>query len=193
MKLNKMLDRSFKTLKKLVCENFGLIAAVVVVLLVLNYQKVKSMAYELVGMENRKVNAKKAQADAGNNNYQANDGSDMGVLDGASDVNHVDANMESQMPSSCNRASVNNPKDLLPHDKNTEFSKLNPQGAGSLLDVSLLQSGHHIGINTTGTSLRNANLQLRSEPANPKLETGPWNQSTITGDTMRRPLELGGN
>ena len=100
MKLNKMLDRSFKTLKKLVCENFGLIAAVVVVLLVLNYQKVKSMAYELVGMENRKVNAKKAQADAGNNNYQANDGSDMGVLDGASDVNHVDANMESQMPSS---------------------------------------------------------------------------------------------
>ena len=26
MKLNKMLDSSFKTLKKLVCENFGLIA-----------------------------------------------------------------------------------------------------------------------------------------------------------------------
>ena len=117
----------------------------------------------------------------------------MGVLDGASDVNHVDANMESQMPSSCNRATVNNPKDLLPQDKNTEFSRLNPQ----VLEVSLMSLFYSLVITLVLTPLelllRNANLQLRSEPANPKLETGPWNQSTITGDTMRRPLELGGN
>ena len=55
MKLNKMLDSSFKTLKKLVCENFGLIAIAVLVILVLNYQKVKSMAYELVGMETERL------------------------------------------------------------------------------------------------------------------------------------------
>ena len=67
-----------------------------------------------------------AQADAGNNNYQANDGSDMGVLDGASDVNHVDANMESQMPSGYNRATVNNPKTSSPRTKILN-SPLNPR------------------------------------------------------------------
>ena len=64
-------------------------------------------------------------------------------------------------------------------------------GAGDLKNVSLLKAGHHIGINTVGQSLRNANLQLRSEPANPQLNVGPWNQSTISSDTMRRPLEIG--
>ena len=64
-------------------------------------------------------------------------------------------------------------------------------GAGDLKNVSLLKAGHHIGINTVGQSLRNANLQLRSEPANPQLNVGPWNQSTIAADTMRRPLEIG--
>jgi len=39
--------------------------------------------------------------------------------------------------------------------------------------------------------LRNANLQIRSEPPNPQLSVGPWNQSTITPDFLRPPLELG--
>ena len=53
-------------------------------------------------------------------------------------------------------------------------------GSGDLKNVSLLKAGYHIGINTVGQSLRNANLQLRSEPANPQLNVGPWNQTTIT-------------
>ena len=64
-------------------------------------------------------------------------------------------------------------------------------GSGDLKNVSLLKAGHHIGINTVGQSLRNANLQLRSEPANPQLNVGPWNQTTITPDMQRRPLEIG--
>ena len=64
-------------------------------------------------------------------------------------------------------------------------------GSGDLKNVSLLKAGWHIGINTVGQSLRNANLQLRSEPVNPQLNTGPWNQSTITADMQRRPLEIG--
>jgi hypothetical protein len=70
-------------------------------------------------------------------------------------------------------------------------NKLNPTGAGDLKNVSLLKAGHHIGINTVGQSLRNANLQLRSEPANPQLNTGPWNQTSMTPDMQRRPLEIG--
>ena len=86
---------------------------------------------------------------------------------------------------------VVDPKELLPRDSNSEFAKLNPMGAGDLQQVNLLKAGHHIGIDTVGQSLRNANLQLRSEPANPKMDIGPWNNSTISGDTMRRPLEIG--
>ena len=63
-------------------------------------------------------------------------------------------------------------------------------GAGDLQNVSLLKAGYHIGINTVGNSLRNANLQLRSEPANPQLNIGPWNHTTISPDN-RRPLEIG--
>lgn len=95
------------------------------------------------------------------------------------------------LPPSCAKQQVVDPSELLPKDSNSEFSKLNPMGAGDLKNVSLLKAGWHIGINTVGQSLRNANLQLRSEPANPQLATGPWNQSTITADMQRRPLEIG--
>uniref|UniRef100_A0A6C0JFH8 Minor capsid protein P11 C-terminal conserved region domain-containing protein n=1 Tax=viral metagenome TaxID=1070528 RepID=A0A6C0JFH8_9ZZZZ len=95
------------------------------------------------------------------------------------------------LPPSCAKQQVVDPAQLLPKDSNSEFSKLNPMGSGDLKNVSLLKAGWHIGINTVGQSLRNANLQLRSEPANPQLNIGPWNQSTITSDMQRRPLEIG--
>ena len=37
----------------------------------------------------------------------------------------------------------------------------------------------------------NANLQIRSEPPNPQLYVGPWNQSSIEPDFMRPPLNIG--
>ncbi len=95
------------------------------------------------------------------------------------------------LPPSCTRQAVVDPAQLLPKDQNTQFSKMNPMGAGSIQDVSLLRAGYHIGINTVGQSLRNANLQLRSEPPNPQLQVGPWNGSTIGPDFNRRPLEIG--
>jgi len=95
------------------------------------------------------------------------------------------------LPPSCTRQAVVDPAQLLPRDQNTQFSKMNPMGAGSIQDVSLLRAGYHIGINTVGQSLRNANLQLRSEPPNPQLQVGPWNGSTIGPDFNRRPLEIG--
>ena len=95
------------------------------------------------------------------------------------------------LPPSCAKQQVVDPSELLPRDNNSEFSKLNPMGSGDLKNVSLLKAGHHIGINTVGQSLRNANLQLRSEPPNPQLNIGPWNQTTMTPDLQRRPLEIG--
>lgn len=95
------------------------------------------------------------------------------------------------MPPSCAKQAVVDPKQLLPRDSNNSFSQMNPGGAGDIQNVSLLKAGYHIGINTVGQSLRNANLQLRSEPANPQVNIGPWNQTTIGPDLARRALEVG--
>ena len=94
-------------------------------------------------------------------------------------------------PSTCNNANIQNPSELLPKDKNSQWAQLNPSGKGELANVNLLRAGYHIGIDTIGQSLRNANLQIRSEPPNPQLYVGPWNQTTIEPDFMRPPLEIG--
>lgn len=95
------------------------------------------------------------------------------------------------LPPSCNKQSMQNPEALLPNDSNNEWARLNPSGSGQLNGVNLLQAGHHIGIDTVGQSLRNPNLQVRSEPPNPQLNVGPWNNTTMEPDTMQVPLELG--
>ena len=84
-----------------------------------------------------------------------------------------------------------NPEELLPADQNNEWSKLNPVGTGDLNNVNLLKAGYHTGIDTVGSSLRNANLQVRSEYPNPTTKVSPWMNTTIEADTMRVPLELG--
>jgi hypothetical protein len=88
---------------------------------------------------------------------------------------------------------VSNPSDLLPKDANSQWASLNPSSMnqGDILMPDLLQAGYHIGLDTIGQSLRNANLQLRSDPIIPKSDIGPWNQSTIEPDLGRVPLELG--
>jgi len=89
--------------------------------------------------------------------------------------------------------SVANPSDLLPKDENSEFAALNPtsMNKGDVLMPDLLQAGHHVGVDTVGQSLRNANLQLRSDPVISKTDVGPWNNTTIEPDMGRVPLELG--
>ena len=84
-----------------------------------------------------------------------------------------------------------NPADLLPNDANSQWAQLNPAGQGDLANINLLKAGYHIGIDTVGQTLRNANLQIRSEPPNPRVNTGPWLNSTIEPDLMRPSLELG--
>ena len=93
--------------------------------------------------------------------------------------------------SNCSKQAMQDPSSLLPKDENSEWARLNPSGNGSLENVNLLKAGYHIGIDTIGNTLRNANLQVRSEPANPQLNVGPWNNTTIAPDLMRVPLEIG--
>tara|TARA_B100001093_G_C26625444_1_gene926549 strand:- start:38 stop:547 length:510 start_codon:yes stop_codon:yes gene_type:complete len=84
-----------------------------------------------------------------------------------------------------------NPSDLLPKDSNNLWAQLNPPSS-ELQGKQLLNPDQVVGINTQGSSLRNANLQLRSEPPNPRNNTNcPWNISTIESDTQRKSLEIG--
>ena len=91
----------------------------------------------------------------------------------------------------CNNKPVMDPKQLLPSDNNNEWSNIMPNN--DLKNVGMLNAGHHIGMNTVGSSLRNPNLQVRSEPTIPQTNIGPWNNTTMEPDTLRRPLEIGGS
>lgn len=97
-------------------------------------------------------------------------------------------------PSSCYPQQKLTPEDLLPTDENkaiTEFNIAKPVGEGILQGVNMLDSTYHVGVNTIGQSLRNANLQLRSEPPNPQVNVSPWMNTTIGPDLPRKPLEVG--
>jgi hypothetical protein len=61
--------------------------------------------------------------------------------------------------------------------------------SNKMTDKNFLFESNKYGENTQGSSLRNANRQLRSEPANTRNVVSPWMNSTIEPDLLRRPLE----
>jgi hypothetical protein len=98
-----------------------------------------------------------------------------------------------KLPKDCFPKDKLTAEDLLPKDNaNSKWAQVNPAGQGDVKDQNFLNAGFHMGINTVGNSLRNPNMQLRSEPPNPQLKVSPWNQTTIETDLNRRPLEIGG-
>jgi hypothetical protein len=177
-----------KLLKNLSSNHLVLaISAIVLVYAYYRYSDEKSKNGK-DGLQNRSQPNLAGSGPCGSN-YEAGQNNIVGNA-GPANVDGVQTNGGS-LPQPCARQETIDPKDLLPSDNNSKFAKMNPRGQGDLMGVSLLEAGHHIGINTVGQSLRNANLQLRSEPANPKMGVGPWHQSTIGPDLNRRPLEIG--
>jgi hypothetical protein len=82
--------------------------------------------------------------------------------------------------------------DLLPKDAaDSKWARINPSGTGDIHDQNYLTAGYHVGINTVGQTLRNANLQLRSEIPNPHNAVSPWGNSTIEPDLRQYTLEIG--
>lgn len=94
-------------------------------------------------------------------------------------------------PAGCYPRDQLTPSELLPADQRTIYAEQNPMGPGSLKGKNFLSAGALIGVNTVGQSLRNANLQLRSEPPNPQVPVSIFLQSTIQPDISHRPLEVG--
>jgi hypothetical protein len=86
-------------------------------------------------------------------------------------------------------APINVATDLLPKPSSPvvqDFGEFAPNALGGM---NFLEVSQQLGVDTQGSSMRNANYQLRSEPPNPKAVVGPWMQATIDPDLLRRPLE----
>lgn len=130
------------------------------------------------------------QGDAAGGNGVALAAAPMGENEQFAEVQGVQG-QAAGLPPSCSAGTSLQAGDLLPSDSNTQFQQLSPNGSGGLENVNLLKAGYHTGIDTVGSSLRNANLQVRSEPPNPTSKVSPWMNTTIEPDLMRVPLELG--
>jgi len=97
-------------------------------------------------------------------------------------------------PTSCLRKETITSQDLLPKDaQKLKWANVNPSSTGNITDQNFLTAGYHVGVNTVGQSLRNANLQLRSEIPNPQVAVSPWMISTIEPDIRPTTLEIGSN
>jgi hypothetical protein len=100
-----------------------------------------------------------------------------------------------QLPNDCFPRDRLNAEDLLPKEAaaNSKWAQVNPAGQGDVKDQNFLQAGYHVGLNTTAGTMKNANLQIRSEPPNPRTVVSPFLNSSYEPDVMRRPLEIGEN
>ena len=117
--------------------------------------------------------------------------SGMGSVSSVSSVSGADGSPASGMQSCFPRDRLT-AGDLLPKDAaDSKWARINPSGTGDIHDQNYLTAGYHVGINTVGQSLRNANLQLRSEIPNPQNAVGPWMISTIEPDLRQNTLEIG--
>ena len=180
-----------KNLKKLKLEHviLFLIGALFLIFLINSYSANKNLGAEQMS------NTRRTQAAYDTQQQQPSSGSvqpsqPLGQNETYASVTGVSTSTQG-LPPACSRSPVADPSELLPKDTNSQWAQLNPTGSGDLENVNLLRSGYHMGIDTVGNTLRNANLQLRSEPSNPQMNVGPWNNTTISPDTMRVPLEIG--
>jgi len=81
-----------------------------------------------------------------------------------------------QVPSTVTRPTLQ-PSDIVLNPVNVPDLIMSPQA--------------FIGIDTISNTLKNPSYDLRSDPIIPKVNVGPWNNSTFEQDLARIPFELG--
>lgn len=162
----------------------ALIGIIVLAIVIMQYSKRKGLSLDNMDNNNKQENNQENQQAS-----QVMPSKPMGENEQFASVQGADT--QSSLLASCSGQPNMNPEELLPKDENNQWASLNPRGSGNLENINLLKAGWQAGINTVGSSLRNANLQLRSEPPNPQVQVSPWGNSTIEPDLMRVPLEIG--
>ena len=169
-----------------------ILASLVLLYAIYNYSGNKSMFPEYMSGSSASSNKKGRGAGAGNGSGAGRPPAavdDSTIYNQLDSVNNNSSNMMGLPPNCSGQANIN-PADLLPKDNNSSWN-MKPMGSGDFLGVNLLNAGYLIGVDTIGSSLRNANLQVRSEPPNPQLQVSPWMNTTIEPDPFRAPLEIG--
>ena len=169
-----------------------ILASLVLLYAIYNYSGSKSMFPEYMSGSSASSNKKGRGAGAGNGSGAGRPPAavdDSSIYNQLDSVNNNSSNMMGLPPNCSGQANIN-PADLLPKDNNSSWN-MKPMGSGDFLGVNLLNAGYLIGVDTIGSSLRNANLQVRSEPPNPQLQVSPWMNTTIEPDPFRAPLEIG--
>lgn len=159
--------------------------------------KAKAEADKKAAADKAKADADKAKADAAKKAEDANKKSKF--QNGPKEEHFADLSAYqgpaqfagASQPAGCYPRDQLTPSELLPKDAGTVWAEQNPMGPGSLKGKNFLSAGALIGVNTVGQSMRNANLQVRSEPPNPQVAVSIFNQSTISPDISHRPLEIG--
>ena len=102
---------------------------------------------------------------------------------GAPEATTTPAKGSSQMPA------INVATDLLPKPSSPQVMDFGEFAPTALQGQNFLDVSQQLGIDTQGSSMKNANYQLRSDPPNPRTNVGPWLNSTVEADLLRRPLE----
>ena len=163
----------------------GFVIVAALLLIVGSYNK--KLGISLSGMRNSDGSESVAPS-----NTSVNPADPNGMNSGPSDATGLQT-MTGGVNANAMNQQTNNPMDLLPRENSSDnnWGSVGQSGPGELAGVSFLSAGYHAGIDTVGGTLRNANLQIRSEPANPKQVVSPWSNSTIEPDLMRKSLELG--
>jgi hypothetical protein len=152
-------------------------------------EKAEKAKAEKEKAEKAKAEAKAKQAPPATAKF-----TDMHAKEGFADLNAYQGPAQfgsADAPAGCYPRDQLTPSELLPKDMNSVWAEQNPMGAGSLKGKNFLSAGALIGVNTVGQSMRNANLQVRSEPPCPQMAVSIFNQSTISPDISHRPLEIG--
>jgi len=170
-----------------------ILASLVLLYAIYNYSGSKSVFPEYMSGSGAGSSKKGRGAGAGQGNGSAA-GRPPAPVDDSTIYNQLNSATGSSnmtgLPPNCSGQANINPADLLPKDNNSSWN-MKPMGSGDFLGVNLLNAGYLIGVDTIGSSLRNANLQVRSEPPNPQLQVSPWMNTTIEPDPFRAPLEIG--
>ncbi len=76
---------------------------------------------------------------------------------------------------------------FLPQEVNDDWFEVQPEPI-SVKNRHLINITKPIGINTIGTSLKNASYDIRGAPACPKFVVSPWLQSNIEADVNLKPM-----
>lgn len=73
---------------------------------------------------------------------------------------------------------------MLPQEIEEDWFDVEPlQTTKKIKGTHLIHPKVHMGVNTVGSSLRNATHDIRGDIPNPKINVSPWNNSTIEPDT----------